>query len=215
MNNEKIFRAIGQINDDKILEADVCINKIEKSVRPAIQKWVPIAAAACLLITTAVYTLPGFMKTPEADTRSTDHNEIITSEEIPGRGVSDGEVAILEDYLDIYYITIDGAILSESIMLRFTAEDIFAKWAEMNSLTGVTLIKAFYSSNGTETVHGEGDTAVVQYEVGDHFTLTLTVSHKFQNYIEGENGALLLESLEMTFGSYLHYDEPILIINES
>jgi len=100
-------------------------------------------------------------------------------------------------------------------MVRHTTEDIFAKWAELNNVTGVTAVKAFIEDNGREIIDPEFP-GVVGYEMGDYFIFTLTLSYEFAAYADGENGGLLKEALEKTFTGYgnIDYDEFHLVISE-
>ena len=203
MKNEKLFRAIGDIGDDKIIEADA--NRIEsKFTGRAWRKWGMVAA--CLAIALMI-TIPLLQReTPE------NPGETILEPVGP-------EVAILYDDLNIYYVDEENTLACESVFIRHTAEDIFSKWAQLNRIADVELVEYLLSSNGVETIHGDPndpDTAV-SYTVGDYFTITITLSLEFAHYADGENGLLLVESLKATFIEYhknIEIDEFNIIINE-
>jgi hypothetical protein len=185
MNSEKLFRAAGQISDEKIAEADVFVTKAIKPI------WAPIGAA-CLIVIAAVYALPKLWTTPGPLDNVFYHNS--------------NENTILEDYIKFYFVSADGMIKSESVFIRHTAEDIFAKWAELNNVTGVTLVKAFLESNGKELGSHPDFPDVAGYQVGDYFILTITLSSEFAEFTDGANGQLLVETLKKTFTEYHHFD---------
>jgi hypothetical protein len=58
MKNEKMFRAIGQISDDKIAETDA-VSLGQKPKKPLWIKWASVAAAACALLVVIGLTVPG------------------------------------------------------------------------------------------------------------------------------------------------------------
>ena len=212
MKSEILFRTIGQISDETIMEADVetdaeaaehnPVKPIlrgadifkQKPARPALLRWG--AVAACLVVA-IVITIPMMQRDTGADPGNETAPEITL-------GTTRGELAELYDNLNIYYVTDDNELAFESVYTRYAPEDIFQKWAELNNVEGVTLIKAFLDSNGFETIHGdpEDPETMVSYTVGDRFTLEITLSSEYKTYADGENGGLLAESLERTFREY-------------
>lgn len=64
MKSEKLFRAIGQISDEKIAEADAVI-LTTKSINSAWLKWALPSVAACLIIVVAIFALPELSINPE------------------------------------------------------------------------------------------------------------------------------------------------------
>ena len=208
MKSEKIFYAIGQISDDKIMEADVEA-AAAKPVKLTILRWG--AVAACVAVALMV-TIPMLQRDTGVESSGETEPGIIT-------GTAHGDMAYKFDDLNIYYVTGDGELAFESVYIRYVPEDVFIKWAELNNVVGVTFIKAFLDSNGFETIHGDPDDpeTVVQYTIGDRFTLEITLSPEYKAYAEGENGELLAESLERTFRGYndsIELDEFSIIISE-
>ena len=190
MNNEKLFRAIGDISDDKIMEADTK-RAGRKFTGHAWHRWGMVAACLAIALAIAVPLLP----------RETSGNQ-------PGGETvlepAIAEVAILHDDLNIYYVDEENTLVYESVFIRHTAEDVFSKWAQLNGIEGVELVEHLLGSNGFETIHGDPndpDTAV-SYTVGDRFTLDMTLSSGFARYADGENGFLIVESLKTTFLEY-------------
>ena len=203
MKSEVLFRAIGQISDEKIMEADMEITKSgaskpvlhrtdifkSKPARRMMLRWGSVAA--CLIVA-LVITIPLMQRdTVETGSQGTP-------------GTTTGEIAELYDNLNIYFLTSENVVAFESVFIRYNPEDIFSKWAELNSVEGVALINYSLNSNGFETVHGDpGDPGTtVSYTVGDYFTIDMTLSSEFAHYAEGENGQILVESLEKTFIGY-------------
>ena len=123
----------------------------------------------------------------------------------------------LSDALHVIYVELSKL---EEILKKSVSEDIFSKWAELNKVEGVALIRYFFSDNGTETIRefpGDPNNSIVEYTVGDHYTLDITLSPEFSFYADGENGQLLIESLKTTFTNYhapIQIDEFNLIISE-
>ena len=205
MKSETLFRTIGQISDEMIMEAnaEAMASKPVKPVlhradifkrrpaRNAMLRWGSVAA--CLVVALAI-TIPMLQRGGE--------HPVVETPDIGILNVHEG--AELYDNLNIYYVTRDGTIAYESVYTRYAPEDIFTKWAELNNVTGVSLVKCSLTSNGVETIHGdpsEPDT-MVSYTGGDYFTIEITLSSGFASYAEGENGRFLLESLEKTFLEY-------------
>jgi hypothetical protein len=193
MTGEKLFYAIGQISDEKIMEADSNALMQAKPLKAKLIRWMP--AAACLAVALALAVAIPLMQrdrgTPAIGTE-------VYAPEI-------AEIAVVYDYLDIYYVTDENTIVSESVYTKYDAEDIFSKWAELNKVEGVTLVHYFFSDNGAETVIEYPDdpsNSIVQYTVGDRYTLDITLSPEFASYADGENGQLLIESLKTTFTNY-------------
>ena len=94
-----------------------------------------------------------------------------------------------------------------------TPATVFARWKVLNSIGDeVELVKYFIDSNGTETVYGEGDEAVVEHEIGDYFELYVTVSSEIKAYSDGNEA--LLDTLERTMRSFapMEIDEYHLVI---
>ena len=167
----------------------------------------PVAACAIIALAIAIPTI--------FQTRSPG-GQMPPVEQMPA---STAELAIESKDLDIFYVTEQGGIASKSVYLRCTADDVFAKWVELNGIGGVSILKCFYDDNGTEIVHEEyGDPSdpitPVEYIYGDHTTLHLTLSQEFAAYADGENGSLLVESLENTFFHYISFDEFDLIVGQ-
>jgi hypothetical protein len=197
MKGETIFRAVGQISDDKVAEADAAV---VKAVKPVWVRWAPLAAAACLVIALAA-VLPVLLKPAAGPYYGDEVNEM---------------GAYVYDDMNIYYLTGEGTIAYESVFIRFAPAVIFPKWAELNKVTDVTLVKVFIDSNGGVYVD-ERFPDMVSYKVGDYFIFNITVSPEFAAYAEGENGALLKEALERTFRGQrdsIDYDEFHIIIAE-
>ena len=188
MNSDKIFHAIGQISDDKIMEADTAA--ASKSSRNTMLKWGSLAA--CLALAIAI----------PLTQRNTGVDPTVDANPNPDTAI--GEEAELYDDLNIYFVTDENALTYESVFIRYTPEDVFQKWAELNNVQGVTLIKYLLDSNGFETTHGDPGSpdTMVSYTVGDRFSIEITLSSEYQHYSEGENGEMLAESLEITFREY-------------
>jgi len=193
MRGEKLFNAIGQISDEKIMEADSNALMQAKPLKAKLIRWMP--AAACLTVALALAVMIPLMQrdggTPAIGTGT------------PAHEIAD--IAVVYDYLDIYYVTDENTIVSESVYTKYDAEDIFSKWAELNKVEGVALIRYWFSDNGTETIRefpGDPNNSIVEYTVGDHYTLDITLSSEFASYADGENGQLLIESLKTTFTNY-------------
>ena len=191
MNSDKIFHAIGQISDDKIMEADTAA--ASKSSRNTMLKWGSLAACLALAIALTI-AIPLTQRNTSVDPAIQD----------PGPDTAIGEVAELYDDLNIYFVTGENTLTYESVFIRYTPEDVFQKWAKLNNIRGVTLINYLLDSNGFETTHGDpgNPDAMVPYTVGDRFTIEITLSSEYQNYADGEDGVVLAESLEMTFREY-------------
>ena len=218
MKSETMFHVLGQISDEIIMEANIEAMETKpakpvshkgdifkrRPARSAFLRWGSVAA--CLIVALAI-TIPMLQRNGEIPVVETPRSTV-------------GEVAELYDNLNIYYVTGENTIALESIYTRYDPEDIFAKWAELNKVEGVTLVKYFLNSNGVETIHGDPDEpgTVVSYTVGDHFTIEITLSSEYAPYAESENAALLAESLEKTFiGYHAHIEiaEFSLIIDEA
>ena len=205
MKNEKMFRAIGEISDEKITEADT--NRVEtKFTIRAWHKWGLVAACLAIALTIVIPLFP--WERPE----NNPGGETIIEH-------AGGETAIMHDNLNIYYIDVDNTLVYESVFIRHTAEDIFSKWAQLNSVAGVELIEYLLGSNGFETIHGDPNDpdTVVSYTVGDYYTVNITLSSGFAVYAAGENGELIVESLKTTFIEYhkhIEIEEFNIIINE-
>ena len=163
-----------------------------RPARTAMLRWG--AAAACLIIA-LVITIPMLQRGGD---------QPIIETPTPDIAIGTGEVAERYDNLNIYYLDGENTIAFESVYTRYAPEDIFAKWAELNNVEGVTLVKYFLNSNGVETTYGDPNDpeSIVSYTVGDHFTAEITLSSEFARYSEGENGRFLEESLEKTFRGY-------------
>ena len=209
MTGEKLFYAIGQISDEKIMEADRNALMQAKPLKAKWIKWMP--AAACLTVVLALAVAIPLMQ------RDGGTPAIGTEVYAPELNI---DIAVVYDYLDIYYVTDENTIVSESVYTKYDAEDIFSKWAELNKVEGVTLIHYSFSDNGTETIIENPDdpsNSIVQYTAGDYYTLDITLSPEFSIYADGENGQLLIESLKTTFINYhasIQIDEFNLTISE-
>ena len=206
MKSETMFRTIGQISDDAIMEANTeaavpmtakpVLHRAEifkrKPSRTAMLRWG--AAAACLVVA-LVITIPMLQRSGELP---------ITETPTPDIAIGTSEWADLYGDLKIYYLDGENTIAFESFYTRYAPEDIFAKWAELNNVEGVTLVKYFLNSNGAETTHGDPNDpeTIVSYTIGDYFTIDITLSSEYTRYAEGENGLHLAESMEKTFIGY-------------
>ena len=111
-------------------------------------------------------------------------------------------------YVDFFFATEDLAIEYETTLVRGTPGDVFAKWADLNSVQGVGLID-FLIECSSITID---DDMTARRVLGNHFVLNLILSQEFDAYKRGDNGKLLLEALESTFFSYIPFDELNLIL---
>jgi hypothetical protein len=191
MKSEKLFRAVGQISDEKIAEADVFVTK---PVKPIWVRWTPVAAAACLMIAVAIYALPKLW------------NDDINN---PYIGEINEMGADKYDDLVFYFVTEENVLATKTIHTRFHASDTFEKWAELNNVTGVICVKIFLDSNGYEFFDEERGMA--GYKVGDHLVLNITLSSEFAAYVSSERGQLLIESLELTYHNWFR---PVPVVDD-
>ena len=211
MKSEKMFHAVGQISDDKIMEADVEIT-VSKNTRPARFMLLRYGAVAACLVLALVLTIPMMQRDGQVGPSGETGPETTI-------GTAHGNMAEKYDNLNIWYLTGENELTYESVYIRYAPADVFRKWAELNNVEGVTFIKAFLDSNGFETIHGDPNDpgTMVSYTGGDRFTLEITLSSEYKHYADGENGGLLAESLEKTFREYndsIELAEFILIISE-
>ena len=208
MTGEKLFRAIGRISDEKIMEADSSALKRAKPSKAKWIRWMP--AAACLAVALALAVMIPVMQR--------DRGAPAVGTGPYGPEIAD--IAVVYGYLDICYVTDENTIVAESVYTKYDAEDIFSKWAELNKVEGVALIRYFFSDNGTETIRenpGDPDNTIVEYTYGDYYTLDMTLSPEFAPYADGESGQLLMESLKATFANYhapIQIDEFSVVIGE-
>ena len=128
----------------------------------------------------------------------------------PGEEESRNETVLATEILSIYYLAEDGSIESREMELRCVPEEIFNEWAALNNVEDVKFVSCEYDDNGSESSHD----GVVEYRVGDYYTLTLTVSGEFSAYAGGERGELLVQTLERTFCGYVRVDSFELVIGD-
>ncbi|MCL2216420.1 MAG: hypothetical protein FWB91_05290 [Defluviitaleaceae bacterium] len=123
-------------------------------------------------------------------------------------------MAYVYDYLNIFFITEQGSISYESVMMRFLPHDIFAKWVELNNVNDVSFVNSLLDRDIEVIYHGDpaAPETAVSVQLGDYAVFRLTLSHEFTAYMDGERGRRLIESLEKTFYYYLGFDEFDLII---
>jgi hypothetical protein len=187
-------------------------NRKEQIFMKRTMKWLA-PVAACLVFALTVVIVPNlFNQNPTSSSSNSEDKEVTTSN--PG-GEEDTPLNPGVEDINIYYVNEQGSIVFESVNIRLTAKDIFAKWAELNNIQGVSLVKCFIDNNGTETLQGDPNdpNAVVGYNPGDYTVLRLTLSQEFNAYLGGANGQLLVESLKNTFYDYDSFDDFDLIIN--
>lgn len=177
MRKEEFFEVLGELDDDMVKEA-------KAPMKRKVNWKVWSAMAACL----AVAFIAGAVFFPAPQT---------------GPASYENDIAIVTGSLKIYYVSENGAIEHESVEVRYAPEDIFNEWAALNHILDVTFVKCVYDNGGSERRRGD----VVEYTMGDHFTLDLTVSEEFSTYAESERGELLVESLRRTFCDYITVDE--------
>jgi len=122
---------------------------------------------------------------------------------------NDLHFAYVYDYLDIFFVTEQDVITSESVFLRFAPVDIFSTWAGMNSVSGVSLIDSLFDRDFTEIYHSDPSdpNTAVSVELGDYTVLNLTVSEEFAAFVGGGRGQLLVEALKKTFYHYIGFDD--------
>lgn len=131
----------------------------------------------------------------------------------PGR--DGGEMAVGQDYVEIYYVDGDEIQCQEKWM-RLSAEDIFNAWREKNGLGNeVKFIGVTICGDG-KTTGWEFEGENVASEVGDYLVYTLTIAKSIENYYDTLDSGLLLESLKQTMTGYsgVEYDEYHLILEE-
>ncbi len=120
-------------------------------------------------------------------------NHLINDTTQPG-----GDIKIKIDYLDIYYVSENGTIESDNVYIHHEPGMIFEEWAKLNNITGVLLVGC---------TKGEND---LKIEVGTELGAV-----DFAQYVEAENGELLIEALKKTFYGYWSFDTFELEILES
>jgi hypothetical protein len=202
---------------EQMREASVRLGSEAASGGVANRKWYSakwlVPAAACLALAAVVFAAPGLLDTLTPG-RPAGEIAVAKQETVDGR---EPAFAVLEKDLDIYYINDAGELVNDIYIIRYADEDVFAKWAQLNNIQGVTLVKCVYDNNGVEIWHGSPDdpNTVVEYRVGDRTDLTLTLSGEFAAYADGAEGQLLIESLKKTFYDFHYFDTFELIIETS
>lgn len=186
MRKEELFEVIGELDGEIVAGARKPVKKMSWMVWGG-------AIAACLA---AVVVALAFFPRPTAP------------EPVEPGYESETAIELVSAELRIYYLSESGTIESTVKELQCVPEKIFNEWAALNGIPDVAFVSCVYDSGGTETQHGD----VVEYTVGDHFTLELTVSAEFSAYAESEKGELLIESLRRTFCDYIRVDDFNLII---
>lgn len=177
MRKEDFFEVLGELDNDIVQEAAAPMKRKIKG-----KAWV--TAAACFAV--VVMTISILPHTSPAGVNSQES----------------ADVAIEMRNLRIYYLSETGTIESKTMEMRCVPEDIFREWAALNHISDVAFVSCVYENGGSEKHHGN----VVEYTLGDFFTLELTVSPEFSSYADGEHGDLLIQSLRQTFCDYLSTD---------
>lgn len=187
MTKEKFYTLLGDLSEETVHAAE----------HPPVTRkgavWLRLAAAAacvCLLVGAGIHFLPG--------------------RELPQEDSSTAETAVKSMDFSIYYVD-GGQIVSKTVFLPGTMQDVFACWREANGIgEEVQLLRSEVKSNGTEY----SDDSVAGYQVGDSFTICITVTQNLSDYCTGDQGDLLLESLKQTMigDSWLTYSDYILTL---
>jgi hypothetical protein len=105
--------------------------------------------------------------------------------------------------VDVYYADAEGNILSKSVYLPCTTEDVFAQWAKLNNAENVRLVEFSMSDNGEEIRPSGGD-PLVGYIPGNRTTFNLTLSGEFAAHANRE---FLTETLKSTFSGFMAFDD--------
>jgi|GEM_PF-1588234 len=192
-------RTVDPLLHDKIMQS------VMKNPKPVCQKqhiMQYVVAAACLVL--VVFTGTFAFRNLNL---SNGHYGIWSNEKL--------QVAYMYDYLDIFYVTEQGVISFESVMLRFTPQDVFEKWAELNDVRDVSVVRSLLDREMTHFQHGDPSSpdSVVGVIMGDYAVFQLTLSNEFAPYMYSDRGHLLMKSLKMTFYHYFDLGEVDLFID--
>lgn len=181
MTGKDLYHVINNIDDTFILEADETVTFKKNAVGFSWKRFTGIAACIALVIGVSVI-LPKFLPT------------LIPGKEAPQEKTAN---AILNDYVDIYYLENGTAeIKKESVKLDYTPQNIFQEWKKMNNIPGsVSLVDYRIDSNGHEQ---SGNSSTATYVVGDVYTLNVALSDEFTACLTKSNRTALLKSLEKT-----------------
>lgn len=181
MTGKKLYGAINNIDDDFIQEADEVLILKRSAANFNWKRLTGIAACIAILVCASVI-IPKFLP-----------DSLKIRDGFQGESTN----AILNDYVDIYYLE-NGttSIKKETVKLDYTPQIIFQEWKKLNSIPdNVILVDYKIDSNGYEQ-SGSSDTA--KYVVGDAFTLNVTLSNEFTACLTKSNRTALIKSLEKT-----------------
>ena len=189
MTKEKFYTLLGDLSEETVHAAE----------HPPVTRrgagWLRLAAAACVCVIAG------------AGIRFLSGRE---QPELPPADSSTAETAVESMDFSIYYVD-GGQIVSKTVFLQGTMQAVFACWREANGIgEEVQLLRSEVKSNGTEY----SDDSVAGYQVGDSFTICITVTQNLSDYCTGDQGDLLLESLKQTMigDSWLTYSDYILTL---
>lgn len=200
MTGQDLYRALNELDDSLIAEANEPDLPRKKSAGWKGRRWAGIAACAVLMVCLALAfpalrgELPFFTKQQSAAAAGSE---------------ATADLAILHDYKDIYYVDKDsGKIKKQSVLMDYTLENFFSEWKTLNRVSaGVKLLGSKVDSNGYEERTG----STVAYHVGDTTVLNLTLSKEF---LQESNRAALMDTLEKTMQDrYSPYQKINLIVD--
>ena len=221
MTKFDLFNSIGNVDDDLIDKAQ----QPKKCNKKAIIT-ITSAAACAVVVCAAVLIVQNLNKNGNRDVHSGAVSAIDTSsvtpvhEELPAvRAGSEApvperssgetgseaiEIAYEQIPVDMYKIR-DGKLVHSQLVLDADPQKIFTVWKSENDIGNeVQLVNVRLEDNGTEEVSEFSGVAVATHTVGDHTTLTITVTSNLENYYEIEDyycfrsKELVLESLKKT-----------------
>lgn len=199
MTGKNLYYALNEIDDGLIQEANEPV-PWKKFMGLRRSRWAGIAACLALVVclALAVQALRG--ESPFSAKRY----DAAAAESETTEGLA---MAVLHDYKDIYYTEKGSAeIKKQSVLMDYKQENFFSEWKRLNHVSaGVKLLESKMGSNG----HEERTGSTVAYVFGDTSILNLTLSKEF---LEEENQAALLVTLEKTFQDRYFPDQTINII---
>lgn len=206
-----LFDSIGDVNDEAIEKAKQPIRHSRKAFAAIVS-----VAACAVFACTAVLIVLNMNKNDNTDVTSRISSDIGTSsvksvnEESTENGTAGGassespvkeyseETAVEEMFFDVYSI-VDGKLVSKVIKAKADAQGVFMAWKSENYIgNDVELISVKLNDNGTTEYSEYSGVGTATHKTGDHTVYTLTITKNIEEYYEGRNEELLLESLEKT-----------------
>ena len=193
MKKEQFYEILANIDENAIKEAEIKINTKPKSKNLVYA----FTAIACI----AIIFVIGVMFPHSNNTVNGESQQFVSM-------ASETEIAIEQKDITIYYLNNDE-IVSSSLYLPCTSEEVFNSWKTLNGIgEEVELISVKIENNGTESIN-----STATYNTGDRFSINVTVTKNLQNYCTNQNKDKLLESLKLTLTGYseIKFDEYNLI----